>query len=108
MLERNVTISIVCTIIVILILVNLYFNWKCNNDTSYTKDDNVKFAGMPLKKFKHTLNIFTIIVIIIAWFCCLILFTRKADLPAPTAIPPLNEYIGDNTYSNSNNNNNKY
>ena len=73
LIERNTFIIIGCTITMIILGVNLYFNWRCNKDT----DGNEKILGINFKKFRNNLNIFSAIIILIMWFCCLILFTSK-------------------------------
>jgi flagellar basal body-associated protein FliL len=73
MLEKNTFIIIGCVIILLLLGVNLYFNWKCNKDT----DDNEQFLGINFKNFRKNLNIFSVLIILIMWFCCIILFTSK-------------------------------
>jgi len=94
MLDKNVIIAILLTVIVIILGVNLYFNWECTKDSS----NNEKIWGISSKTFKNTLNIFSIIITIIAWLCCLVLFTTKKTVastdmltntsaPAPAPVP---------------------
>jgi heme/copper-type cytochrome/quinol oxidase subunit 2 len=73
MLDTNTYIIILCTIIIILLGVNLYFNWKYNKDAN----NNETILGMNSKQFKHYLNIFSAFIIFIMWVCCLIFFTSK-------------------------------
>jgi flagellar basal body-associated protein FliL len=73
LIERNTFIIIGCTLTMVILGVNLYFNWRCNKDT----DGNEKVLGMNFKKFRNNLNIFSAIVILIMWICCIILFTSK-------------------------------
>ena len=73
MLDTNTYIIILCTIIIILLGVNLYFNWKYNKDAN----NNETILGMNSKQFKNYLNIFSALIIFIMWVCCLILFTSK-------------------------------
>jgi hypothetical protein len=71
MAASNVVISVLCTVILILLGINLYFNWKCNKDTS--NNDKI-FNIMPSNTFRNNLNIFSAFIIMIMWLYCLFSF----------------------------------
>lgn len=77
MSKKHTIVIILCTIILILLTVNLYFNYECNKDTSNDK----KILGMSYKTIKNYLNIFSAIIILIMWIICIIyfdsIFTKK-------------------------------
>jgi heme/copper-type cytochrome/quinol oxidase subunit 2 len=71
MAASNVVISVLCTVILILLGINLYFNWKCNKDTS--NNDKI-FNIMPSNTFRNNLNVFSALIITMMWIYCLFSF----------------------------------
>jgi predicted transporter len=88
MAASNIAITVLCTVILILLGINLYFNWKCNKDTS--NNDKI-FNIMPYNTFRNNLNIFSAFIILMMWLYCIFSFnsaksngTNEANL-SPTS-----------------------
>ena len=67
--KKHISIIVLCIILLILLGINLFYNWKCNKDIS--DNEKVLYTTMSLKKFLNNLNIFSALIIFIMWVYCL-------------------------------------
>ena len=90
--STQVVISVLFTILLILLGINLYFNWQCNKDIS---DNNKVFNIMTMKTFKNNLNIFSALIILMMWLYCI--FSLATSTNKAKIVNEVNEVIGSDT-----------